>query len=296
MAHAEDFNPLRIRPYVNLARPEEEGPAPVPPAFEEQGPGNAAPPQDDTRPAAPAEHPAARTMPLRPVPTAAAPYGARTTDDTFVAGPPGGGPAGHGDAPAPRRTRTVLLAAAAAVVVVAGAAFATGAFDSAPEEPLALPATTSSAPALVTESAPASSSPSPTATSPSPTATRATTRPTPSRTTRSATPTRSPVTTPSPRPTPTATTPSPRQTTPKPPANTLPPGSLAQGSSGPEVMELQDRLYQEWMYSGPINGRYTSRVTDAVARFQSYMSIEEDPEGVYGPATRAALEARTREP
>jgi peptidoglycan hydrolase-like protein with peptidoglycan-binding domain len=62
------------------------------------------------------------------------------------------------------------------------------------------------------------------------------------------------------------------------------------------VTELQDRLSQLWLYSGPRDGRYTERVTDSVATFQSYMSIEDEPEGVYGPKTREALEARTDTP
>lgn len=316
IADAEDFNPLRIRPYVNLARPEEEAEGSkgspteptAPPAFQEQGPGSETrgagsriPGSGSQQPRPEgAAHPAAQTMPLRAIPATAAPYDAYGYDDASGTGPQGhgGDPAPHADAPpAARRSRTVLLAAAAAVVVVAGAAFATGAFDSDSDEPLALPAVSTSTPAPVTEPATASA-PSPTKASPSATATH-TARPTPARTTRSATPTRTPVSSPSKRPTPTATTPAIRPTTPKPPVSpvsTVPPGSLAQGSSGPEVRELQDRLSQEWLYNGPANGQYTSRVTDAVARFQSYMDIEEDPEGVYGPTTRAALEGRTREP
>ncbi|MFD3514036.1 peptidoglycan-binding protein [Streptomyces sp. NPDC058657] len=291
LADAEDFNPLRIRPYVHLAGPQDEGPGAAPQGFHEQGPGSTETPYDDNT------HPAARTMPLRPV-HAAPPYGARPGGDTFADGP-GGAPVAYADAPAPRRSRTVLFAAAAAVAVVAaGAAFASGAFDGGSEEPLALPAVSTSTPTLITEPASASA-PSPTSSSAAPSATVSrTTRPTPVRASPTATPTRPPATASSKPPAPPATTaaPPPTAPAPPPPAATAPAASLAQGSSGPEVVELQERLSQEWLYSGPAHGRYTSRVADAVARFQSYTDIEDDPEGVYGPATRAALEARTREP
>jgi peptidoglycan hydrolase-like protein with peptidoglycan-binding domain len=76
----------------------------------------------------------------------------------------------------------------------------------------------------------------------------------------------------------------------------LPPRSLAKGSSGPEVKELQGRLAQIWLYHGPMHGRYTSDVENAVANFQWQMNIDEEPKGVYGPVTRDALVGRTDEP
>lgn len=38
---------------------------------------------------------------------------------------------------------------------------------------------------------------------------------------------------------------------------------------------------------------YTDRVEDAVHRYQRYMYIQGDDDGVYGPNTRRALEAIT---
>ncbi|MEK8142863.1 peptidoglycan-binding domain-containing protein [Streptomyces sp. M10(2022)] len=43
-------------------------------------------------------------------------------------------------------------------------------------------------------------------------------------------------------------------------------------------MELQQRLQKLWLYQGPADGDYTDRVEGGVHRFQSYMSIESDPE------------------
>ncbi|MEV0372021.1 peptidoglycan-binding domain-containing protein [Streptomyces sp. NPDC050636] len=71
---------------------------------------------------------------------------------------------------------------------------------------------------------------------------------------------------------------------------------LREGSSGPEVMELQDRLRQLAVYPDDADGRYDADVRAAVARYQQVYGVEGDPEGVYGAATRASLEARTSEP
>jgi peptidoglycan hydrolase-like protein with peptidoglycan-binding domain len=68
------------------------------------------------------------------------------------------------------------------------------------------------------------------------------------------------------------------------------------GASGGEVTELQDRLGQQLMYFGRPDGEYDGKTQNAVARYQSLHGIDGDPEGVYGPATRAHLESRTDEP
>ncbi|GHH33875.1 peptidoglycan-binding domain-containing protein [Streptomyces candidus] len=355
LADAEDFNPLRIRPYVNLAHPEEE-----PPPRDAAGPG--APPGDAGRgaphgraaphdsaaraPAAEASE-AAHTMPLHAVPAGTGPYSPGHEAGTNPAGEPsapldeagtgaGRGPYAPGPGPyAPqtsgasdgsgtytraagpgtdtsgggsgtrsrRGTRTVLLIAAAAVVVTAGAAFAAGVFDSGPDGTRALPAASSSSAA--TPVAEAAAVPSPTGTvSPSATATVAPTRsalPTPTRASRTATPTPTPTVPlsapPTKPPSRAPSTPPPAASPPaKPPEDAAAPASLARGARGPEVRELQDRLSQLWLYFGPVNGRYDSDVEDAVADFQRYQNVDGDREGVYGPATRNALEARTEEP
>ncbi|MFK8912655.1 peptidoglycan-binding protein, partial [Streptomyces sp. YS-3] len=68
---------------------------------------------------------------------------------------------------------------------------------------------------------------------------------------------------------------------------------LRRGDSGPEVAELQDRLAQLTIYNGRIDGRFNSKTENAVRTYQSYMGLESDPPGVYGPETRRALEAQT---
>ncbi|MYS05204.1 peptidoglycan-binding protein, partial [Streptomyces sp. SID6041] len=65
------------------------------------------------------------------------------------------------------------------------------------------------------------------------------------------------------------------------------------GSSGHEVRQLQRRLASVWVYFGRIDGRYDEEVRDAVARYQSWLHIVGDPEGVYGPETRRNLEGNT---
>ncbi|MYZ41246.1 peptidoglycan-binding domain-containing protein, partial [Streptomyces sp. SID4917] len=70
--------------------------------------------------------------------------------------------------------------------------------------------------------------------------------------------------------------------------------SLGPGDSGPEVVELQNRLEEVWLFRGPTDGQYDQRVEGAVQIYQSYRHIEGDPEGIYGPNTRRALEAETK--
>ncbi|MFE3326775.1 peptidoglycan-binding protein [Streptomyces sp. NPDC059176] len=74
------------------------------------------------------------------------------------------------------------------------------------------------------------------------------------------------------------------------------PTGLGPGDNGPDVFELQARLEQVWLYDGPFNGRYDGRVESAVADYQASRGIDGDPEGFYGPETRAALEVETDDP
>ncbi|MGY5132905.1 peptidoglycan-binding protein [Streptomyces nigrescens] len=71
---------------------------------------------------------------------------------------------------------------------------------------------------------------------------------------------------------------------------------LREGAGGPEVRELQGRLRQVAVYPGPDDGRYDADVRDAVSRYQRAYGVAGDPDGVYGAVTRASLESRTREP
>ncbi|MEV8591672.1 peptidoglycan-binding protein [Streptomyces sp. NPDC052012] len=293
-AAAEDFDPLRIRPYVEL----DGSPAPDTPDGAQR---------DDT--------PADATMPLRAVPpetsvlpTPLAPPTSRPNADDldlFEATPPSGEarPAADDDTlttPPRRLRRTALLGAAGAVVAVIGAAgWASGLFsyetpsrdkalpdevrasvpDVTPTEPSPAPST--SAPSASPSTSPsASASPSTSASaSPSPSASSAT--PTPSKTTEPAGPTTS--------------APAESAEDADDGERTAPAPVLRRGDRGDEVTELQLRLRQLYLYNDDINGYFNRRVEDALKNYQWSRGIREEL-GVYGPQTRAMLESETREP
>ncbi|MDT7842088.1 peptidoglycan-binding protein [Streptomyces justiciae] len=71
---------------------------------------------------------------------------------------------------------------------------------------------------------------------------------------------------------------------------------LRPGDKGPEVTELQLRLNQVGFYSGEADGTYDSQVESAVRGYQVTRVVLDDESGVYGPKTRAALESETSEP
>ncbi|MEV8454712.1 peptidoglycan-binding protein [Streptomyces sp. NPDC052095] len=303
---AEDFDPLRIRPYVTLGND-----LSAPDAPRTGDPGRA-------RPAEAVEGDAATTMPLRlgpattgplpdAVPTAAVP----AFDASFGASSDAPGAAVRPDSPTaavpavpdedgPSRRRRPFMAVAtgvALIAVVGTAAFATGLLGGGDgggdgDRVRALPSTAADLPgadADATDPAPPSgpASPTPSATaspsasaSPSPSAS-ATTEPSPSR--------------PAAPPPPTTTAPSaPADSSPSdaPPASLAGP-SLRPGDQGPAVADLQRRLAEVWLFHGSYDGDYSNRVERAVLIYQSYKSIEGDPAGVYGPRTRSALEAET---
>ncbi|WP_052852168.1 peptidoglycan-binding domain-containing protein [Streptomyces avicenniae] len=81
---------------------------------------------------------------------------------------------------------------------------------------------------------------------------------------------------------------------PDPPTTPEEPPVLQLGDEGPEVVELQMRLLQlGWVYNGATDGVFDEETRAAVARFQTAYGITDDPEGVYGAASRAVLEANT---
>lgn len=320
IAAAEDFDPLRIRPYVTLTDRAGGGPD----HSDHSGSGHDVPGA------------AATTMPLFLGGGDGSDAGTGTDAGTGMGTDPGTGAAagpgtsagpyaapaatgtGSGDrnrrrtaaaSPAfapdpvqPRRRRPFgALAVGAAVAAVVGtAAFAGGLFGGDDSGDEALPEATTSVPDLGDEPA-ASVAPSPSASA------------APSRTpSRSAAPSASPSASASParsrEPSPTATASASPTTSASPTpedggaptssASAAPPAefagpSLRPGDRGPEVGVLQNRLKEVWLYSGPSDQHYDDRVENAVAIYQSYKAIQGDPIGVYGPNTRRALEAET---
>ncbi|WP_370412455.1 peptidoglycan-binding protein [Streptomyces fradiae] len=333
MAAAEDFDPLRIRPYVTLpgngdgtghgtgdatAVLPPVAPPPAPPA-PPVAPGPLA------GPLPPEAVPPATPAPQAPLPEAGAGAGSGGGPETmrlllpgtapdlayeggipygyepepgYEPGYPDEGPAhtlayapegrdGHGRGRG--RARTAMIAGVVAAAVVGTAALAAALIGGGDEtdDRAGVPEVTTSASDNVavseaptptpSESASTSATPSPTRTgtgSPSPAATRATptaTAPAAPPRTASATPAR-----------PSATASADGTT-------------LRLGSTGDDVRDLQRRLRQLGLYSGRIDGTYGRKVEHAVEVFQSYMYIEEDPRGVYGPTTRRALENATND-
>ncbi|MEU0406311.1 peptidoglycan-binding domain-containing protein [Streptomyces griseorubiginosus] len=311
-AAAEDFDPLRIRPYVDLD--DETTPVPQVPDAHASTP----PPH---RPPAPA---ADATMPLRAVPlngpppapdaTTALPTDLSLFDMTGSAAA-GSGTAGSdaatspsapdtptGEDEHPRRPRrtTVLLAAAGAVVaVVAAAGFASGLFayespsrdEAAPQDvrPAVPDATTtpaSASPSRTTESVRPPAAPPPPTESPSPSDS-----PSPSVSSASPSPSRS--TAPTATPSASAATDSAAESD---AAREAAPPVLRRGSEGPEVVELELRLTQLGLYTRKASGHYNEGVEDAVSRYQWARGVQPAEYGVYDLVTRQRLESETTEP
>ncbi|WP_150520976.1 peptidoglycan-binding domain-containing protein [Streptomyces subrutilus] len=66
-------------------------------------------------------------------------------------------------------------------------------------------------------------------------------------------------------------------------------GTLRPGDGGAEVRALQERLQGQGFTYVSVTGLYDDRTRRGAARLQSDRGITGDPEGVYGPATRAAF-------
>ncbi|WP_052808890.1 peptidoglycan-binding domain-containing protein [Streptomyces natalensis] len=307
---AEDFDPLRIRPYVSLPGAEEDRADGADEMDEADGPlggplwgaRSDAPlggrfdarldDRSDVRFDAPvgdtAEAPPAPLRPPRPGPTS------RTFRIFHSADASADGPDRPAGPSAPRKRAVPALlavtgAAVAATAVLIGAeAFSGGQRDRAAPPDRGTTAPTAAVPThadphpsrTATPAAPARSAPAhPTGTAPAP-----------------------------------GDTPAPYRTAPPPPAPTRVSGSvdpasggrpsaaptgpivLREGSSGPEVAELQNRLRQLGRYPGPADGSYDADLRDAVARYQEAYGVTGDPTGVYGARTRASLESLTQEP
>ncbi|MDR6973577.1 hypothetical protein J2X68_000246 [Streptomyces sp. 3330] len=318
-AAAEDFDPLRIRPYVELGT-EGGGESTAPSGGGAGGSTGAADvtvplPTVAATPAAPAD----ATMPLRtvhpedpapdataalPTPLASSPSGPSTTDlSLFEAADVGAAHPDDEEPHRPRRRRALLIAtSAAAVAVVAAAGFASGLFTyekptrdgATPEDVRAAVPDASTSAASASASPSRSASPSASEASPSPSESES---PSPSASESSA----------SPSPSPSAdagqATPTARVT------GSLAPGDgtddeddsgeaavLRRGDKGAEVTELQLRLRQLFLYNGEADGTFTGEVEDALRNYQWSRGTTGDGMGVYGPLTRARLESETTEP
>ncbi|MBW8818358.1 MAG: peptidoglycan-binding protein [Streptomyces sp.] len=259
-AAAEDFDPVRIRPFVEV------GEEPADPADEPETAGLTR----DLSEIASAGTDAEREPLRQPVEEPAA-------DST----------------PNRRRRRTVIVAgagAAAAVLVTGGFVGGFLTYDGPSRDG----SVAGGVRAGVPEPQPSSSGPSVTASSPAAT---------------SAQPSRSPSSSPSAdagdsaSPTGTATptgTPSSAAATatvaPGPTASSGRPPVLSLGDQGSEVVELQLRLRQVGMYGGEADGDFDQQVQSAVRSYQVSRFVLQDESGVYGKATRAALESETSEP
>ncbi|MGW0225051.1 peptidoglycan-binding domain-containing protein [Streptomyces tendae] len=355
-AAAEDFDPLRIRPYVELDGagkpmdapgtsdgPDASGSSDSSDASGSSGERSAAPASDSDpdatmtlravdagagtaagsgtgtaagagagSPVGDAEATSALPTPLAPSAGSPSAHDLRLFDASATAPLPQVGPgaesAGSGGRPPRRRRKGVLLSAAGAVVVVVGAAgFASGLFSyDTPSRDGALPdEVRASVPDPSTSQAPPSAGPSTTAASPTPSASAS-----PSE---SASPSAEPSASASPSPSASSASPTPSRSaeptqSTSAPAEDAPqeseeddgdPGggpTLRRGDQGPEVVELQQRLKEKWMYWGDLNGNYNRQVEDAVRQYQWESGIHTDGPGVYGPETRRRLESETREP
>jgi len=309
-AAAEDFDPLRIRPYVSLDGPSADGSG----RAEGAGQGSGAPEgaagaagaapgeREDFLYGAPAPPPppnVSDTAPISRTVTSAAASGPRGEPDSATDLGPS---VGRAEAPAPGRLRrrplVLLGTAAAAVAVVTSAWFANGLLNqtapadgravpqdvrvSAPTSTSAAPSPSSSAPTPSQDPTPTKSSPgTPTTSHPAPPPSPRPASPTPSR---SSEPTRSE---PSAEPTPTNAEPS-GDSRDNPPV-------LGPGDTGDEVVELQERLTEVSMFVGEANGSYDIRTEDAVRRYQIARTLDVDDPGVYDRVTRKSLEAETKE-
>ncbi|ANS62510.1 hypothetical protein SLINC_0286 [Streptomyces lincolnensis] len=271
-AAAEDFDPVRIRPFVEVDD-EAEGEA-------ADGDGERVPRKPDIDATAagggsPAVETADTTFPA-------------TTVSRDLDAPPASAPL---TAEHPARHRAALLLAGVAVCVFAVGVTVGVVLYQSPSRDTALPEGTrapvpdhSSSPTGTTAAA-AKPSVSPSSAGPSATPS-ASAGPT---ATRTATPTGS-AAPPAGGPSPTATA-----TTARPSGPAGQPPVLGRGDSGPEVTELQLRLRQVGLYGGEPDGVYDGQVEASVRSYQLTRLIGDEP-GVYGAATRASLEAETDEP
>ncbi|MDQ0905524.1 hypothetical protein QFZ22_001509 [Streptomyces canus] len=259
-AAAEDFDPVRIRPFVEV------GEEPADPAGEPEPAGLTGDLGEVTEAATDAEQEPVRQPPMEP--------------------PTGG-------APDRRKRRTVIVAgagAAAAVLVTGG--FVGGFFTY--DGPSRNDSVVGGVRAGVPESQPSSSSPSVTASSPTATS-KQSSRPPSSSPSAEAGDSASPTGTATPTGIPSSAAAT-ATVAPGPTVSSGRPPVLSLGDQGPEVVELQLRLRQVGIYDGEADGDFDQQVQRAVRTYQVTRFVLQDGAGVYGKATRASLESETSEP
>lgn len=259
-AAAEDFDPVRIRPFVEVgeepADPADE-PEPAGPTRESSEIAQAGTDAEQEPLRQPIEEPPADTTPNR------------------------------------RRRRTVVVAgagAAAAVLVTGG--FVGGFFTY--DGPSRDGSVAGGVRAGVPESQPSSSVPSVTASSPTATSAQSS-RPPSSSPSADAGDSASPTGTATPTGAPSSAAAT-ATVAPGPTASSGRPPVLRLGDQGPEVVELQLRLQQVGVYDGEADGDFDQQVQSAVRTYQVTRFVLQDESGVYGKATRTALESETSEP
>ncbi|WP_371582459.1 peptidoglycan-binding protein [Streptomyces sp. NBC_01314] len=269
---AEDFDPVRIRPFVKVGDDSE----PVAASEADEGPPQQGDPEDGDTPAEP---------PVEPhhTPTVDLSFDQELSADRAQGG---------------RRRRRAALAAgvgavaAAALVTVGiiGGLFSYQAPSRGGSGPDDIRAGLPEAAAGTEASAP-SKTPSPTVAATASPSESATTSPEATPTESRATPTGSgtPTMTPSDSHATATAAPAPTRSAGRPPV-------LGLGAQGAEVTELQLRLRQIGFYDGDADGAYDGEVQSAVRGYQLTRVLIEDDSGVYGEATRASLEAETSEP
>ncbi|WP_404961865.1 peptidoglycan-binding protein [Streptomyces sp. 147326] len=81
-------------------------------------------------------------------------------------------------------------------------------------------------------------------------------------------------------------TPSPSASPPRPSGAYV---TLRMGDKGPEVRALQEMLYGQGFTYVSVTGVYDGQTKRGVSQLQRDRSIKGDPQGVYGPATQAAM-------
>ncbi|MFE9018526.1 peptidoglycan-binding protein [Streptomyces sp. NPDC007808] len=298
-AAAEDFDPLRIRPYVELdgGVEQERG------AEREADPGETMPLR-----AAPPAGPASGRGPVDPsaAPPTAPPSPGTTSDardlSLFEPGTAAYGAEDGSREPGSRRGRTVLLGVGGGLVaVLAAAGLASGLFAyETPSRDRALPKEVrASVPAPPTSQeaetpAPAGTSPRPAPAPVTPSAPRsASASPSPSGSSASPSPSTSATEKATSTPSPSGAAEAQEQSS---PARETAPPTLRRGDRGPEVLELELRLTQLGLYAGEAKSTYDEGVEEAVARYQWARGVQPKEYGVYDAVTRERLEAETREP